>query len=185
MNETFSGKFVLRVGEELHRKLSREAAEKNISLNTLCLSKIEGEATHQDFGLHIRDVLANLPKGCIGLVAFGSRVKGYARADSDLDLLVVLDSSLDLKPQLYKEWDKTFGKKCPNVSPHFVRLPIIGEEMGSLWLEVALSGLLLFDRDLTVQKTLVSMREMIAEGKVIRKISHGQPYWVWRNEKAG
>ncbi len=39
----YSGKFVLRVGKDLHEALALEAIRKGVSLNTYCLRKLRGQ----------------------------------------------------------------------------------------------------------------------------------------------
>ena len=41
---TYSGKFNLRVGEDLHRRLAMEAAEQGVSLNQLILGRLQSHA---------------------------------------------------------------------------------------------------------------------------------------------
>jgi hypothetical protein len=44
--------------------------------------------------------------------------------------------------------------------------------------EVAVSGMVLFERDGRVSTHLVRVRGDIAEGRLVRRIAHGQPYWT-------
>jgi len=45
--KTYSGKFNLRVGEQLHEQLSLDALRSGESLNTFCLKKLKGSQVRQ------------------------------------------------------------------------------------------------------------------------------------------
>jgi hypothetical protein len=44
---------------------------------------------------------------------------------------------------------------------------------------VALDGIVLFDRNLRVSRFLAHVRDLVADGRVQRKVTHGHPYWVY------
>ncbi|MDQ7014800.1 MAG: toxin-antitoxin system HicB family antitoxin [Gammaproteobacteria bacterium] len=46
VTRTFSGKFVLRVGQDLHKALAIRAAQSDRSLNNLCTDLLRGSLTH-------------------------------------------------------------------------------------------------------------------------------------------
>jgi hypothetical protein len=41
-----------------------------------------------------------------------------------------------------------------------------------------MEGVVLFARDLDLPRRLVGIRRTVAEGRVVRRVTHGQPYWV-------
>ena len=43
----YSGKFVLRAGKDLHRKLAVEAIREGVSLNSYCVGRLRGERTRR------------------------------------------------------------------------------------------------------------------------------------------
>jgi hypothetical protein len=47
-----------------------------------------------------------------------------------------------------------------------------------VWGEAAVDGVLLFERDFVLSAALASVRRDIADGRLIRRVLHGQPYWV-------
>ena len=71
------------------------------------------------------------------------------------------------------------------VNPHFVHLPRDPLSCGSLWFEAALDGIVLFERDLAVTRFLQEdVRRAVADGLIVRKSSHGHPYWVKQERTA-
>ena len=63
------------------------------------------------------------------------------------------------------------------VDPHFVHPP--DEKVASgLWGEVAVDGIVLFERNWRLSAHLARVRRAIAEGKLVRRLVHGQPYWT-------
>jgi predicted nucleotidyltransferase len=122
-------------------------------------------------------------------VLFGSMAKGIETDTSDCDLLLVLSSDSSISRSLYKKWDEEVLDKITltmskgrEISPHFVRFTNNFEDIHSLWLEVAISGIVLWSHDLETELLLQKIRLAIANGRFVRKTTHGQPYWI-RNEK--
>jgi len=117
----------------------------------------------------------------LGLLLFGSEARGERTESSDLDLLIVLSPEFEITRQLYRDWEKFVKDEVEihelNVSPHFVRIPESTHDAGSLWLEVAIDGRVLFSRDHRIERILRSLRRQMAEGKIRRHLSHGHPYW--------
>ena len=170
-----SGKFVLRIPSELHEKLKKEAAISGQSLNSVVVEKIE-KATH------IRPLRPWLAKiintwNPLAVVLFGSTVRGEAVESSDVDLLIVMDSGVKLQRELYRNWDNLLRDE-PSLSPQFVHLPRELDEAGSLWLEAALDGEILFCRDAKVRTAIFDLKTRIAEGRFVRRWTYGSPYWV-------
>jgi hypothetical protein len=102
---------------------------------------------------------------------------------SDTDLLLVLAPGVKLSRDLYRHWDEITarqpGSLPAHLSPHFSRLPAAPSEAGGLWLEVALEGIVLWERAPSVSSTMAQLREFIAAGGATRKVCHGAPYWIW------
>jgi predicted nucleotidyltransferase len=177
-----SGKFVLRAGPELHRRLRAAAEERGLSLNEYCVQALSTSGP---------DPLATgpLPAGLLGrlkrhlpvraAVLFGSAARGERRASSDVDLLVVVEGERALDRELYETADRALRDLAPReLSLHFAHLPAHSAQVGSLWLEVALDGLILEDADGETGRRLREIRDDILGGRWVRKLSHGQPYWV-------
>ena len=49
---------------------------------------------------------------------------------------------------------------------------------GGVWGEVAIDGIVLFERDWRLSADLARIRRDIAAGRLVRRLVHGQPYWT-------
>jgi predicted nucleotidyltransferase len=185
-SQSVSGKFVLRVGPELHRRLSREARALGLSLNAYCVSKLQGAPVsdrYAEAGLD-RDFLDRLihvlPRPPLAIVLFGSFARGDHGVGSDIDLLVVLDTDAQPNRALYRELEKKvdLSGRGHTVNPAPVSLPRDPRDAGSLWLEVALDGVVLWERGSRVSGLLRELRRQMAAGEVRRALAYGQPYWI-------
>jgi predicted nucleotidyltransferase len=178
-----SGKFLMRIPPGLHATLRRAAAESGLSLNDYCARKLAapiGDLSSLEGGIHTVNRASNLfGEHLVGIAAFGSWARQQAAAGSDVDLLVVVEDSVALTRELYRTWDEEGSSwEGRRVEPHFVHLPEEGRVVAGLWAEVALDGIVLFERGLAVSKRLAAVRRDIVAGRIIRKTSHGQPYWA-------
>jgi predicted nucleotidyltransferase len=178
-----SGRFLLRVPGSLHARLQEAARGGGLSLNEYCSRRLsvpgpdvlieEGARSVVD---RARTVFADR---LIGMLAYGSYVRGDAGPASDVDLLMILDRSVPLTRGLYCNWDATpltwLGRP---VDPHFVHLPAGGRSAPGAWCEAALTGVVLIERDGAVTRCLAAVRGDIASGRLVRRTAHGQPYWT-------
>jgi len=169
-----SGKFVLRLDQRLHQRLKEEAKSQGSSLNTLCLKKLSQSASspHAEVLSSIVDTYQPL-----GVVLFGSAARGESRESSDIDLLIILDASTPINRDLYQKWEKALPK-ATKYSPQFVHISPQNDSIGGIWLESSLEGEILYDRDKIVKNEMIRIRSVIADGKYLRKASHGHAYWV-------
>ncbi|MCA1732148.1 MAG: toxin-antitoxin system HicB family antitoxin [Acidobacteria bacterium] len=175
-----SGRFILRIDAGLHARLREAAAAAGFSLNEYCARKLEAPASEPVVAAAevIRNARRVAGDALLGVAAFGSWARGELADTSDVDLLLVLDSTRPVDRDLYREWDREpLSWDGHPIEPHFVRLPEEGA-VSSVWAEVAIGGIVLFERGLAVSKALITIRERIAEGKIVRRLIHGQPYWV-------
>jgi predicted nucleotidyltransferase len=194
---------VLRLPSSLHQQLKQEARSADVSLNKHCttlLSKRTRDSSAKRLPVSLTLAADPSPRttplqdlstrvletwgGDIeGLVLFGSFARGRHTANSDIDLLVVLNGSVTLDRDVYARWQlrKFDGRE---VAPLFVQIPAEGERIGGLWFEVALDGMVLFDRDLHLSRFLSQVRDLVAGGRVRRMVTHGHPYWVHSDEIA-
>src|SRR5262249_34915716 len=115
----------------------------------------------------------------VGIIAHGSMARGEARPSSDMDVLVVVDRALALTRALYRRWDEApvAWQRRP-VDVHFINLPDDPDRAAGVWAEAAVEGVLLHDSDGRVESTLRQVRRAIADGRLVRKHAHGQPYWT-------
>ncbi len=176
-----SGRFVLRIDPALHVRLRQEARTGQISLNELCTRKLAlpGSTPSGPTGAAVTRAVTVVGDALVGVVAFGSWARREMRDQSDVDVLLVVEDGRDIHRQMYRCWDESpvFWNGHP-VEPHFVHLPHRGRRMSGLWAEVAVDGVVLFERELRVSSRLVEFRREIASGRVSRRRIHGQPYWV-------
>lgn len=178
-----SGRFLLRAPPGLHRRLDAEAREAGLSFNEYCARRLALGAAGRAFAEAPADLPARgeevLGEALVGVVLFGSRVRGDARADSDLDVLFAVEDATPITRGLRRRWDAAVGRAArgPEVDPHFVHLP--AEDSPSvLWGEAALEGVVAFERNGRVSEALTAVRRAAAEGRWRRRTAHGQPYWV-------
>ncbi len=96
-----------------------------------------------------------------------------------MDLLIVLEEDTPIRRTLYRRWDREpVSWKGHPLEPHFVHLPEAGAGPTGLWAEVAVDGLILFEKDFRVSRRLARLRAYLASGRMSRREVHGQPYWV-------
>ncbi|MCJ7628060.1 MAG: toxin-antitoxin system HicB family antitoxin [Longimicrobiales bacterium] len=176
-----SGRFVLRIDPDLHAALREAARAAGTSLNEYCTRKLS-IPTSEWVGPAITAVTrahAVVGKALLGVVAFGSWARQEMGEKSDVDLLVIVEAGQEIDRGLYKSWDEEPLRWDGHLlEPHFVHLPEAGSRLSGLWAEVAVDGLVLFDRDMEVSSRLVEFRREIASGRIHRRRSHGQSYWV-------
>jgi predicted nucleotidyltransferase len=178
-----SGRFLLRIEPGLHDALREAAAAAGLSLNDFCARKLA--ATGGVTNRAASDVVTRAAEVCgsalIAVAAFGSWARDEQAQDSDVDVLIVLDRPIPITRGLYAAWDASatdlFWDGRP-VEPHFAHLPDRHAPLSGLWAEVALEGVVLFDRGFTLSKQLVEVRRRVIGGELTRRVAHGQPYWV-------
>jgi len=177
-----SGRFVLRIDPDLHETLRAAARNEGVSLNEYCARKLALPKQSGPVGPGpeaIAKAGALLGDALVGVVAFGSWVRGELAQESDVDILIVIRDEVRIDRALYHEWDThpLFWNEH-QVEPHFVHLPHTGEPFSGTWAEVAVEGVVLFEHDFLVSQTLVKVRQKIVSGEIIRRQLHGQSYWV-------
>lgn len=178
-----SGRFLLRIDPGLHAVLRQAAAEGGMSLNSYCATKLaaplSSAAMAPEIARAVTRAASLFAEDLVGVVLFGSWARGEADEGSDIDLLVVVEADVELTRSLYREWDRepVTWEEHP-VEPHFVHLPGPDHDPVGTWAEVAVDGLVLFERGLELSSRLREIRREIAEGKLVRKTIHGQPYWA-------
>jgi hypothetical protein len=115
----------------------------------------------------------------VGVIAFGSWTRGELADGSDVDVLVVVEPGVRLSRALYAAWDeRPVEWNGRHVEPHFVCLPAPDDPVSGLWAEVAIDGVVLFERALGISTALVRVRREIVARRLVRKLVHGQPYWT-------
>ena len=180
-----SGRILLRTSKELHQRLIATAESRTQSLNDLCVerlsvpSSLEGEAN-----LLLRNVLASaeelLGPQLKGLILYGSRARGDAYKTSDWDFLIVTSPDLLLTRRLYHRWDAVVPEAAAlRLEVNFAQMPLTTHAATGFWSEIALDGIVLYEKHFTLSQHLARLRKDIAAGLIVRRIIHGQAYWVY------
>lgn len=177
-----SGRFVLRIDPGLHGSLREAARAAATSLNEYCARKLAspGVWLDEEASALVERAASILGEALVGIVAFGSWVRGEHDATSDFDVLLIAADNLAISRQLYRRWDDAPGLSWQglDVEPHFVHLLPEGEVPSGLWGEVATDGVILFERGFEVSTRLAEVRRGIADGDIVRRFAQGQPYWA-------
>lgn len=178
-----SGRFLLRIDPGLHALLKASARDLGLSLNDYCARKltlpVDAAALADDGPAVVRRAVGLYGSCLAGVVVFGSWARGEAADSSDVDLLVVLDRRLPLTRSLYAAWDAESATwDGRTVEVHLAHLPERGEAPSSIWAEVALDGLVVYERGRALSARLGDVRREIAAGRFVRRVAQGQPYWT-------
>ncbi len=177
-----SGRFVLRIDPDLHETLREAAGAAGVSLNRYCARKLAAPTESADPAAIavVGRAASVLGDSLLGVVVFGSWARGQEAANSDLDVLFVVGEEVPIARGLYRSWDDgpVLQWDGHEVTPHFVHRPSESEEVSGLWAEVALDGLVLFERELAVSRYLADVRRRILGGELSFRVAGGQSYWV-------
>jgi predicted nucleotidyltransferase len=178
-----SGRFVLRIRPGLHAALRSAAAKAGLSLNDYCARKLAAPvgslSALAGAAAAVERAAEAFGAALVGVAAYGSWARSELAATSDIDLLIAIDRDVALVRDLYRSWDRapvTFDGR--SVDPHFVHLPAPEETVAGVWAEVAIDGIVLFERGLELSARLARVRRDIADGRIVRRFAHGQPYWT-------
>ena len=176
-----SGRFVLRLPSEVHAKLRDLAGQSRLSLNEYCLRRLstaEAWRDRDDLAAVVEHAVAVAGPALVGVVAMGSWARGQAADTSDVDLLVIVGPTLDLSRSVYSRWDqRPLTIEGRQVDAHFVQLPGADARLSGLWAEAAIDGIVIFECERVVSSWLATVRRALVDGKLARRVVHGQPYW--------
>lgn len=172
----------MRIEPQLHATLRAAAEAAGTSLNDYCARKLSAPpanlgtpAAAEAVGRAAELFGADL----VGVAVFGSWARQATTDTSDVDLLIVVDDAVGITRGLYGRWDEQPMRWGGHVvEPHFVHLGGGRKLATGLWAEVAVDGVVLFDRGFELSRRLVHLRHDIVEGRIVRRQVHGQPYWV-------
>lgn len=177
-----SGRFIVRVDPELHASLRDAARAAGTSLNRHCVRKLSAPppTLDEEAVAMVRRARGILEDSLLGIVAFGSWMRGDESPSSDLDVLLVADDGLAITRDLYRRWeaDPPLSWHGHPVSPHFAHMRSGCDPVSGFWAEVALDGLVVFDPEWVVSRYLVTLRRRISDGEIERRVAGGRAYWV-------
>lgn len=173
---------LLRLPAELHRTLTGAAAEAGLSFNEFCVRRLrvpsDAHGLSDARALVVSRARAVFGDRLAGVLVIGSWARGEAAAGSDIDVLIVIDPATPLTRELYRVWDRVpLAYDGRAVDAHFAHLPAAGAAPSAVWCEAAVDGIVWYDRDGLVGRRLGAVRRAIADGRVVRSVVHGQPYW--------
>lgn len=116
----------------------------------------------------------------IGVVLYGSHARGNPHPDSDVDLLVIARGL----PESRYERAKWFGQVVAQSDYLGPRVSMLGKTceefegyFPSLYLDIGLDGIILFDRGAYTASKMARIRELIAEAGLVRKAIDGEMLW--------
>lgn len=119
----------------------------------------------------------------VGVALYGSRARGEARPDSDVDLLVI---ARDLPPDS-RDRARVFYEALRGVSAEFDfsvygRTPEEFEKyFPSVYLDMGLDAIVLYDTEGYLTRRLARIREIISQvGLVRERIADGEYFWDWK-----
>jgi predicted nucleotidyltransferase len=176
-----SGRFVLRLDPGLHGLLRDEAQAAGLSLNDWCGRTLAAPGAG---GLDaapgvVLTIRSRLGSDLVGVILYGSFPRGTLTSGSDVDLLVVLEAGVPITRSLYREWEGAVPAwNGREIDLHFVHLSPPDDQVSGSWAEAAVGGIVLYDRELAISRRLIAIREHIAAGGLVRRMSQGQPYWI-------
>jgi len=188
----FSGKFVLRLTQDLHKTISDYANNNGLSLNKACIDLIQKglskDNTKDELYLFLEPIIAKIKehfgKDLVGIMLFGSYATNESTEASDIDLLIVLSNDIPIVRKLYRWWDNEISEtNLEIINPHFVNLPKDIKKVTGLWLEVAEKGKVLYQRNQLIEKTISKIKKLTQDGMVRKYVSNGHPFWVWRQDE--
>ena len=120
----------------------------------------------------------------IGVALYGSRARGEAREESDVDLLVVAQ---DL-PSNWQERTRALHDPLRQISdapPMYVYSKTPGEfesQFPSIYLDFALDGIVLYEREAYLTRKLAQIREIIqAAGLFRERLTPDCMSWDWKS----
>lgn len=172
-------KILLRLPKALHDAVKMRAAAAQVSINKLLeryiARGIADQVDNDAATLVIDEARRDFGDSFKGLLLFGSRARGDSHDTSDTDLLLVLADDIRIERSLYRHWDQILPE---HISLQITHLPSSAEDAGSLWLECALDARILSDPSGEIASFLSKAKGYITSGHVVRRVVHGQGFWV-------
>jgi len=127
----------------------------------------------------------HLGSDLVGIVLYGSWARGTARPDSDVDLFVVVHNL----PQ--SRFDRAVHVHRAVIGRFDQRMSILAKEPAeferffpSLYLDIGLDGIILYDSQGYIRRMLARIREIIREAGLYRTCRDGELMWLWRRRPA-
>lgn len=131
----------------------------------------------------VQAFLKEFSDGLLSIVLFGSRARRDGHSFSDWDILLVTNGNLPENP-LDRQWylkDILSKNAILNVSIMAKTKEEFESRLAAVYLDIALDGIILFDRNKYMEKKLEEIRQILKKSGLKRiKKRHGL---VWRWDK--
>ena len=125
-----------------------------------------------------KDYLSN---HLVSIVLFGSHARGDVKETSDFDLFVIAE---ELPVKVFQ---RILFIRKPLKGQFAERICIIAKtpeevlkNLPSLFLDLGLDGIILFDKDNFFKNLQIKIREIIQQAGLQRKKVNGEFYWEWQ-----
>ncbi|MBI4684869.1 MAG: nucleotidyltransferase domain-containing protein [Nitrospirae bacterium] len=123
-----------------------------------------------------------LKDNLISIVQFGSRARGDAKETSDYALFIIA-KELPAKPfrRVLFIRDALRGRFDEKICIIAKTQEEVLNDFPQLYLNLALDGIILFDRDDFFKELQIKIKEIIQKAGLQRKRDNGEFYWEWQN----
>jgi predicted nucleotidyltransferase len=138
------------------------------------------ESVGQEITPVVRALQQGLGKKLVAVVLFGSRARGDAKEESDWDMLVIAKDLPKRQIERYRKTKEILPSKWRGRISILAKTPDEFESvLPSLYLEIALDGLILYDPKEYAAVQLQKLRRLI-QAKDLRRERRGRDFiWKW------
>jgi predicted nucleotidyltransferase len=134
----------------------------------------------QEIAPVVQALQQGLGKKLVAMVLFGSRARGDAKEESDWDLLVIAENLPERQIERYRKTKEMLPPKWRGRVSILAKTPDEFEAvLPSLYLEIALDGLILYDPQDYARNRLQKLRRLI-QSKDLKREKRGDEFvWQW------
>jgi len=138
------------------------------------------ETVGQEIVPVVRALQQGLGRKLVAVVLFGSRARGDAKEESDWDVLVIAKDLPERQMERYRRTNEILPQKWRGRISILAKTPDEFESvLPSLYLEIALDGMILYDPQEYAGTQLQKLRRLI-QAKDLRRERRGHEFiWQW------